>query len=197
MVLSGREPRTVMVNEQPPNVGQMEEVSTSIVALPQSRGRSVHAPGWRAGLNRSAAMICERFDLIRRADRLILGIGNLRCGSLVFASGLIDQAAVSVSGSATAVVTRPGSVWRPAARAARRPHDGAVSRRSTFHQGAHRGRGRAGQSGRDPGVPLRGHATVLVTDAATARGILKATERRASSIATDPWRSATNREDSS
>ena len=124
------------------------------------------------------AVIRERFDLIRRADKLIFGVGNLRRDSLVFASGLIDQAAARyyLGQRATAVVA--GRFMDQAGGPLHGPLDDRMTGLSLEDLRSIKVR-IAVAGGLDKVAAILaclrgGHATVLVTDAATARGILKA-----------------------
>jgi len=123
-------------------------------------------------------VIRQCFDLIRAADKLIFGICTTRRDSLIFSSGLFDSAAA-----------KPYLVQRATAVVAGRfisqagvPIHGALDDRmiGLTLEDFPKIKMRIAVAGGLDKIPailacLRGgHATVLVTDAATARGILKA-----------------------
>jgi dihydroxyacetone kinase-like protein len=123
-------------------------------------------------------VVLERFDLIRRADKLIFGICNMRRDSLAFTSGLVDTLTAKgyLAQRATAVVA--GRFMDQVGMPLHGPLDERMIGLSLEELRAVKVR-IAVAGGLDKVAAILaclrgGHATVLVTDAATARGILKA-----------------------
>ncbi|HEX4769120.1 MAG TPA: bifunctional sugar-binding transcriptional regulator/dihydroxyacetone kinase subunit DhaK [Lichenihabitans sp.] len=123
-------------------------------------------------------IIRERFDKMRKADKLIFGICTTRRDSLVFTSGLFDAVSAKpyLVQRATAVVV--GRFIDEAGVPLHGPLDDRMIALRLEELPAIKVRiAVAGGLDKVPAILacLRGrHATVLVTDAATARGVLKA-----------------------
>ncbi len=123
-------------------------------------------------------VVRERLDMIRRADKFLFGIGTLRRDSLAFTSGFVDPVAAKpyLAQRATAVVA--GRFMDPAGVPLHGDLDERMIGPSLDELRSVKVRV-AVAGGLDKVAAILaclrgGHATVLVTDVATARGILKA-----------------------
>ena len=123
-------------------------------------------------------LIQEQLEIARRADKIIFGVGATRPGSSVYEGGLIDpaNAAYYLGRRGTAVVA--GRFMDDAGAPLGGPIEERMIGLSLKEIAAIRVRiAVAGGMDKVPAIRacLRGgHATFLVTDAATARGVLKA-----------------------
>ncbi|MCW6511160.1 bifunctional sugar-binding transcriptional regulator/dihydroxyacetone kinase subunit DhaK [Hyphomicrobiales bacterium BP6-180914] len=123
-------------------------------------------------------VVRERFDLIRRADKLIFGVCNMRRDSLVFASGQVDAASMKMLLAQRATAAIAGRFIDQDGVPLNGPQDERILGLTLAEFGAIKVR-IAVAGGLDKVAAILaclrgGHATVLVTDAATAGGVLKA-----------------------
>ncbi|MDQ0467760.1 bifunctional sugar-binding transcriptional regulator/dihydroxyacetone kinase subunit DhaK [Labrys wisconsinensis] len=122
----------------------------------------------------------EQFDLLRRADKILFGICSTRPDSLIYTSGLIGQAAMTQYHALRATAVVAGRFMDDHGRPVQGELDARMIGLSLEEIG--RIKTRIAVAGGPDKVPavlacLRGgHATILVTDAATGRSVLKADE---------------------